>query len=390
MNPKEFPCFFKFLAIILLLCPILLTGQQLLEPPKPTHSDKGIPHAKLTVVHEIQSDFDKDLFFAEPFALKTSPHYIYIFDTKLMKVFVFDNKYRFIGQFLEKGQGPGEVFPNFPLNKGFYASWDDSFYLHDAMADKLVHFSPTGKLLKDTRLNRRFVSVEAFNPVVDKDGFLYSGSLNGGIVDKLDQDMKVVHTFLDMNLNDCYLLYRPQQDEKQKNSESKEFRLRPSISNTLYDFTSDGHLLIYLFRPSTAYIFKDQKLVRQFDIIPQELLPIYKKRLERSYKIGNSNTLGKGIKAIKLFSSGFVDRDEPYFYLHFITEDKSNCLYMFDLKGKLVQIISKTEHIAKLRAKRNNLFYGLSAVDGHPVILKKEEIIEPQRSQRTQSPLRGD
>ena len=60
------------IILILVVCTGGVMGQELLEMPNPTHTEKGVPTAQLTTVKIIEPDFDKDLFFAMPWRMAVS------------------------------------------------------------------------------------------------------------------------------------------------------------------------------------------------------------------------------------------------------------------------------------------------------------------------------
>jgi 6-bladed beta-propeller len=351
-----------------------LFSQKLLKMPKPTHTDEGVPCTSLKVVKEIKSDFDKDIFFAVPWAITVGKDYFYVYDTKLQKIFVFNHQYEFVKQFLDQGQGPGEVIPGYPLNKGFYAARDGNLYVSDPMNDRIIQFSGTGKYIGDIKMNRRRLSSVGFPPILDKEGCFYTFSNNDGIIDKLDAKMNHIHTYLDNNLHRRFVIYKPSYEEFFKHSPFPHLWLRTDEVNTYYDFTSDDHLLIYLFRSSKVFIFKGTQLVRSFDVLIDRVLPIFRKRAERAYENQRKSKGGQNVKIAIMFRSCFVDKSEPYFYLQFREENKTYSLYKFNLTGKLVEIIQNFPVKANMKAKRNGLFYGFAYSDRHPVIFKKEEL----------------
>jgi 6-bladed beta-propeller len=359
---------------ILLLIPFWVSGQELLKAPKPTHSEVGVPCAELTLVKEIKSNFDEDLFFARPLTIFAGKEYIYVYDSKLVKIFIFNNKYKYVGQFLKQGQGPGEVNPRISASLGFYPAPDGNLYVHDSLNDKLIQFSATGKYLKDTKLWRAAKTLAVFPPVMDKDGFFYAYSINKGIIDRLNPKMEVVNTYLDMNLNNRFVIYRPPIEKKWKVRGIKDpiLWLGARRSNTFYDMTADGHLVVFLFRSSTAFIFKEGKLLRHFDVYIDTALPIFQKKAERAYNMQRKLDSRGIIKHALMYLSCFVDKDEPYFYLNFVSDQNIVYIYKFNLQGKLVQVISNPGCSTQIHYKRNGLFYGFSA-DVHPKLFKIKE-----------------
>lgn len=367
MNKRRFQNSIKLLWLVVILFPFLAQGQEILELPKPTHFVAGVPTSTLMLVHEFKSDFEDDLFFAYPWTAQVSKSgMIYVFDAKLLKIFIFNQKYKYIGQFLEQGQGPGEIFPGPALNKDIHAGIDGYFYIHDSISHRLIQFSETGKYIKDTRLNRGEISTIPSPPIVDKEGYFYFYSKTG-IVDKLDPKLNVVHTFLDLKLNGCFVGYRPMKERTPPHAPN--IWLYPDLTNTLYGITGDGYLLIYLSRRSTAYVFKGKKLLHQFDILIDEVLPAFKKRAKKAYQ--KQKEIGKRFATgANMVSFYFVDQDDPYFYLTALEGGDNSKLYQFDLKGNLTRIIKNFR--ADIRVKRNGLFYGFLPNGRNPAIFKLE------------------
>ena len=197
---------FNTFMIFLLLVSLFLPAQEFLEMPKPTHTVKGVPTSTLELVKEIDLDPDKELFFAFPWDIKVNKTgWLYVYDAKLIRMFIFDDKYRYVGQFLDKGEGPGEVNSSFALSVGYHPAADGNIYVTDSILDRFLRFSPTGKFLDGKRMNRRTHIIPSFPPVSDKRGFIYAYSLNNGIVDMLDSEMNCVHTFLDLKLNEKWV-----------------------------------------------------------------------------------------------------------------------------------------------------------------------------------------
>lgn len=363
----------KTLLIIIILVPFLLPAQEFLDMPEPTHSDKGVPTSTLELVKEIKLDYNQDLFFAVPWYVKVSKKtgWIYVYDAKLSRLFVFDEKYRYIGQFLDKGEGPGEVNSNFALSINFHPAPDGNIYVTDSIQDRFIRFSPKGKYIDGKRMNRIGIVNAPFAPVSDNNGFIYAYSINNGIVDMLDSDMKCVHTFLDIKLNEKFVIYKRSFNVPKGYSMPPKILKQPRESNTFYGLTTDERLLIYLFRSSRAFVFKGMKLERTFDILIDRVLPLYKESAKEAYRRSKDikNYKKKGVWRYYMFHSCFVDADEPYFYLEFV-EETGGALYKFDLEGHLVRVIKYRK--ATIRTKVNGLFYGISASDINPVVFKEK------------------
>lgn len=362
----------KALLILLFLFLPLFGKHQLLKAPKPTHTEKGVPLGKLKIVKEIKPDFDEDLFFAFPTQLTVGPKfgddrfYFYVYDYKLVKIFIFNEKFECVGQFLDHGAGPGEVNSGMPGNLYFVAAPDGMLYILEY--GNIIQFSGQGKHKNDFKIPYDIRSWDHSLLDIDKNGHFYLHSTNGGIVDEFDKKLNRVHTYLDKNLNRKFIVYEPDYEKFYKGRE--DFFHNSSIINSKYDFSSDGHLLIYLYRSSTVFVFKDRRLVRRFDVLVDRTLPIFEKKAKTVYEFQHNRTR-PGVRSTQLFANFFTDKDEPFFYLGFNDEDKTAAVYKFDLNGKLVKIFKKLN--VALRVKRHGLYFGLSGGDKHPVIFKQED-----------------
>lgn len=363
----------KALLILPFLFISLVGKHQLIKPPKPTHTEKGVPLGTFKVVKEINPDFDEDLFFAFPSLLTVGPQqgknrfYFYVYDFKLVKIFIFNENYRCVGQFLGHGAGPGEVNSGMPGNLNVIAAPDGMLYVIEY--GNIIQFSAQGKHLNDFKIPHNNRSFKQNFLAIDEKGHFYLHSKNGGIVDEYDKKLNLIHTYLDKKLNRKFIVYVPDYEKFHKGRE--DFYHYPSISNAKYDFSSDGHLLLYLYRSSTVFVFKERHLVRKFDVLVDRTLPIFEKKAKFVYNF-QRNRKRPGVRSTQLFSYFFTDKDEPYFYLCFNDEDKTAAIYKFDLDGKLVMIFKKLN--TAIRAKRHGLYFGLSGKDRHPIIFKQEDL----------------
>ncbi len=370
--------------LVVLLFPLFCVGQEYLDLPNPTHFEAGVPRSKLVLVKEIPLDFNENEFMANPIGITAnSKGMIYIFDSKLVRVFLFNNRYEYVTQFLEKGMAPSEILTLNGFSVRIYAGWNEKFYSNDCYSNKFIEFSESGKYLLDKRVNRNSKTLTPFFFVVDKHGYFYASSTNGGIVDLMDTQWKLVHTYLKRDLNDHYIIYRPDVEkyyrtivkrDGTKMGEGKSW-LNPTPKNLTFDLLNNNYLFIFLHNSSTVYLFNGKNLVRKFDVLIDNILPTFKEDITRSFNA----TKKRDPKIINytyfpLFDSCIVDYDEPYFYLQYQRWGKESMIYQFSITGKLVRIISLPPiPLVRLKAKRNGLFYAIAEnTEGtFPVIYKK-------------------
>jgi len=184
--------------------------------------------------------------------------------------------------------------------------------------------------------------------------------------------MNLVHSYLDKELLQKYIIFKPNYNGLYK--KDYPYPVYANDKNAIYDITSDNHLFIYLNRSSTVFLFKNKKLVRKFDILIDEVLPLYRERAQKA--IEDQKKIGPRIVRDEImFSNCFVDQDQPYFYLTFRRPDKSKVMYKFDLNGKLVQFFDNIN--GGIMVKKHGLFFGraFGTEDGRIIVLKKEDSI---------------
>lgn len=368
------------IGLTMVLLSVYGFGQELFPIPKPTHLAAGVPRSKLVVVKEISPDFNKDLFMASPVSLVVSKNnWLYVYDMKLVKIFIFNDKFEYVGQFLDHGTLPGQVELSDGMNKEIAIGADGHIFLHDGITDKLIQFSAAGKFIKETELNRNGKNTQPFRPIVDKNGFIYAYSVVNGIIDQLNDKMSLTHSFLDRNLNDCYVIYRPAFEAFFAQSHMKDYYeekgwLSADRSNTTYSLTANGLLFVYLNRPSTAYFFQGQKLIRSFDVLIDSVLSTYRKRMEKAIETQKKSRPNEiAFFEMPMFQSCFIDETESFFYLQFMIEKNKSVLYQFNFRGKLIGVFEFAQGQVLFKARRNGLFYGLKSGDRHPVIIKEKK-----------------
>ena len=372
-------------SLVLLLFPIFANGQEMFPLPKPTQFEAGVPRSKLIQVKEMPLEFNDDGYMAEPRQITAnSQGKIFIYDSKLVRIFMFDKKYEYVGEFLKIGAGPGETKGPMGGPKGIYAGWNEKFYLIDTYGDKIIEFSNKGEYQRDIKVNRIPKSFTPFFCTADKNGSFYTASINNGIVDLMDSQWKLVHTFLSRNLMDNYIYYRPEFEKYYgqvfkgrgdlKERVEKKSWLDPSPRNVVCDLTNNNYLFIYLHNSSTVYLFNGKNLVRKFNVLIDTVLLKYKDELNKFFNAVKKRDPDSVINSyIPMFTHCFLDYDEPYFYL-LKQGEKSLMLYKLDFSGKLVRVISfPRNYIIRSMLKRNGLFYAIveNKEGPFPVIFKK-------------------
>lgn len=368
--------------ILLTLIAVLFNGgiamtQEVLDMPKPIQFEENAPCGRLVLVKKMPLDIDDHHFLAFPRSITIdNDNAIYIYDSRLKSIFKFDKKYKFVTRFLSQGRGPAEVSGmDIGIDKIYYSP-DSYIYVRDIHNDKLVQFTKSGKHVKDIKLNRVMDSLEIFPPVVDKKGFIYAYSLSGGIVDKMDSHMNIVHSYLNQELNRYFIIFKSAIEDSSKNTPFPDMWLRPTNENTAYDVTNDNRLVIYSKRLSRFFIFDGKRLVRQFDVLLKEAMEDFREKaiiLVNKSKKEPKKGKYRDVKFLYMFGAFFLDKDDGrFFYLQGLNERDRLILYKFNTEGQLVKILTGSQKGIYFLTKRNHLFYGLLSPQASPVIFREE------------------
>lgn len=362
---KWFNPFRRFLLTLFLLIftipstRMLAEDLDVIEDPKPTHTASKF--LKLVPFKDIR-DIDEHQFLARPSSLAVDDEgSIYIYDQLLKKIIKLNHEFKWERSFGRQGRGPGEFTGNdWGYNKLYFAQ-DGNLYVTAPHNKKLIVFDKKGKLVKEIRLPNS-LSNKTFYPVVDKLGELYSYSQNEGAIDVFNNEMELTCTLLTQKEFQRFLFYpviRPAPFPKSNTSS-----ISPSMSNTYYDLLPGGELIIFITYSSRAYIFKDNKLINQFDFWPQKALRYYKQLNAEDIKKNKNGSRSN----INLIYHMFPDLDEPgYFYL--FSFPGAN-IYKVNLEGKLIQAYDVVGGNFRIASKRHGLFYGFDMRNEHVRIFK--------------------
>ncbi|MCP4215789.1 MAG: hypothetical protein GY765_14145 [bacterium] len=168
---------------------------------------------------------------------------------------------------------------------------------------------------------------------------------------------KPLHEFMYKACYDRFVMYKPK--EKYLPGIGNTWLLS-NLSNTCYSLLAGNRLLVYLPYSSSLFIFKDNQMIRRFDLWPKHAMRLYKEEMERFARKIRKRGGDPGKWYSPMFGDFFVDRDDNrFFYLNGDGDGKAKqWLYKFNLEGELEAVLTSAKDIGFL-AKRNNLFYGI-------------------------------
>jgi len=301
----------------------------------------------LKLVRTIQPEIDKDHFIASVSAIAADDGgCIYAFDRLQGKCFKFDKNFRFVREFGRFGPGPGEFGKGGMKTVGITGN---CLYINDSAARKLICFNMDGRFLQEWR----FPSDTNIAPLRTAKGEWFI--LRNETVEIADEKQKTRKTLLTIRENSEFLFASPLFVEYPGDTGFYSF----TLENTWIGFTHDHRIAVYLTNPSELFVFQHNKPVRSIRLLPQNALSATREAIMKSQK--EKSELSKyrieGV-AIPLFSSFFVDQDNPrFFFLQHWHEDRCQS-YCFDWDGRLVGVYTTDIPNTPLMLKKNGLYYG--------------------------------
>ena len=306
---------------------------------KPTDDENSFKAIHLTLLKEISSEINDDIFMVRPFNLAVDREgNIFTFDLKIRKVFKFTNKFEFVATFGLEGQGPGE-YTKTPNPICVQIKDEKNLVLVDESAQKFLIYDLEGNHIEDQKF--QINTLEAGLPVFDKNDNTYLIDTKNFCVQRIGKGIKSKQSFL--SLKDY--------------EESVEFIVTPHLYsmwvipgafNTYFETLGDDRFLIYLSGSSTFYLFKNTTLKTKKRIAPKEALFHYRRRLKlKNEKYKDS--------IFFMFSTFFVDQDtwNSFYLVRYGAKE----ILEFDLKGSLINRYRYPRN-ARIQVKKNGHFYG--------------------------------
>jgi hypothetical protein len=163
---------FKIKGVIIILLVFLVNQflfsgnpQILKSPANPIHGKLNLKLEKDLVLGE---ETPGPYLFSSINGIEVSDKYIYVLDSKMAKVNVYDLKGRFIREIGRKGEGPGE----FMIPGSFYLSDKGDLYIYDLQRKRISVFSHEGNFKRDFIVEETFSLPMKF--YVDEKNYIYT------------------------------------------------------------------------------------------------------------------------------------------------------------------------------------------------------------------------
>jgi hypothetical protein len=364
MNRKKWIILYSI--FILGVWAVILKGEiKCTENPVPTHVETN--YTKLIKVTEIPLNLNEEFAQAAPtFIVGDNDGNIFAFDYRNKKIFKFDKNYRLVKTFGKQGEGTGEFGTGAGYNE-VYFSTVGHIYLSDLSNKKILAFDTDGKHVKDYPLPPRGKDqlCSSVFPVITPAGDFHARSSFLCTLDAYNiHDKELKKRYSLFSKDDCRrcVVIKP------RNMDAN-FWDKIDVGNTFYDRVRDDRLIVYMAHASTIYIFKKDKLLREFNIWPKNALDLYR----RTWQAYVKDRPEERPLVIYMFRKFFIDKDHNNrFYLEVNADlDKKAMVYRFDIEGNLETVLIPP-YYCRFLYKKNNLFYARAR--GHIAIFKEEEI----------------
>jgi len=220
---------FRLILIFVLIFGSIIFGKVIQNPDKPL---KGNWDMKIQKIWQVDEAGDDIISFVTKIIIDNNDN-IYVLDSKLYKVFVFDKNGKFKYSFGKKGEGPGE----FKMAFNMYLM-GDRIIITDV--SKLHYYDLKGNFIKDYRL-KSMIFPRLF---LSKSKFIY---VKEGEVEKNEMDKIMIYD-LKKDKSELIKEIKPEKFMEAKlSSKGKQMviRIKDSSTTPLIVMYKDGNYLYY-------------------------------------------------------------------------------------------------------------------------------------------------
>lgn len=265
---------------------------------------------------------------------------IYVADSELHKIFIFNSEREYIDSFGIQGQGPGEFLGTLRISIGN----DGKLYVTDDGNWRLLVFSTEGKLITQFPI-RDFLRDK---PIINSKGEIYLLSPSRlKVIDIFDKDIKLKKSLLEMNYHLDFPFISP-------TKKMLPAVLQPSISNVKKLLTKDDRLIVIFNNTQIVILLdNDHLLAKKFKIDHPRFIKDYKFRLNESILKGGW---------LDCFGSAFFDSDGNICLCYYNASLNSPEVYRYRKNGTFVDALRVkdinviTNRLFVVCDKKGNLF----------------------------------
>jgi hypothetical protein len=267
---------------------------------------------------EICKDFSNEVynFFAKITDLCIDKEdNLYVADSKLHKIFKFDNNQKFIISFGQVGQGPGEFTGRLSIRVGN----DRHLYVSDDGNSRFSIFSKNGKFIRQFPLPRGTRDYALAN----SRGEIYLLSESGfHVIDCFSSSFKYKDSFLEMNYHLNFPYKLPTKNIFRRLSS------RITTGEVQKFFSEDDHFFV-VFINSQAVVQLDQKnkIINKFRISHPRFVNDYINKLKKAIKKG---------AWVNCFGTIFADNQKRLYFCYYNSDLNIPEIYRYQKNGKFI------------------------------------------------------
>lgn len=335
---------------------VLATDFSPIKNPKPNIIETEKHYVKLVRVKLLSEDLGNGAYLFSPISLTVSntTNDVFVYDVLQARIFKMDAQLEKVkASFGGLGEGPGEFGGNGRMYRVLIQiGRDGKLYAHDLSKRKIIVFDQDGKYIRDIKN----LDGTTQTPLVDSSGNLINFTVMDNMITAYDEKKTPLFNF---PLREDYFKFLYSTPETYS-LQITQFQMEADLIKSA--LTLKSRHLLFCTPSATMVIIDGNKVAKQFQLWPREVLNIYKET------ISMKNTRDKkGITYISIYQDPFVDEDkDDIFYLQCPGRNKGkqiNALYQFDDNGRLLKIlyldVNGDSPNITFKAKKNDRFYAI-------------------------------
>ncbi|MCJ7524619.1 MAG: hypothetical protein MUP71_05265 [Candidatus Aminicenantes bacterium] len=310
-------------------------------------------YIQLTEARSCNGNFGNEFIF-DPWSLCVDSNGDIVgIDRLSSKIFILDKELRLIRSFGKRGNAEGEL-SGYGYGEPVYLQVkNDLIYANDSVAQKVLVFDKKGRHKRSIKYGDWQVKAHC-RPIVNNKGELLFLRMAKDEASIINEKKQLVGGFKANEEYYHYLFKAP----GYLTGINDNFKSSLLLQEIMHENTLDDKLVI-VFKPSATlgiYNLAKPGFKSGMKLRPRDALSAYEKQLK---KIDN-----QGFK--EMFFVIFIDKSESEtFYLQFgkNIENGDNCIYEFDLFGKLIKVLyvknSNSGSFVRFFCKKNDFYYGI-------------------------------
>lgn len=274
---------------------------------------------------------------------------VFVYDNRLLKIFIFNKNHEYVKSFGKIGGGPGELMGAVGRLMQLNVGPNNNLYLIDNSAHRIHVYDEVGVSVRDYRYMERESWMANRSIPIDESGKMYF------LMDHKEKPLTLLVTYIDPTLKGMIniaprkgeVVREIQIQEAELGSRSGALKGAPLSLDLIFERLANGTFLILNPTTSILYVFNKTGSIKKYWMMPEGLPNINDSKQSEYKKIVKKakSPSKKGQKIIlkvtpELWHFMVVDNTDPdHFYLQVtISKLKYKRLYCFQLPMKLLSV----------------------------------------------------